>query len=145
MSTAAASRPLMPGAGFGTVAAQLPPDTGDAAIGLLGGSFDPAHEGHVEISETAIRRLDLARVWWLVSPGNPLKTAGAAAPLDERIAAARRLVGSRRITVTGFERALGDPYTVATLSFLRRRRPRARFVWLMGADCLAEFHRWRQW
>lgn len=135
----------MPGAGFGTVAAQLPPDTGDAAIGLLGGSFDPAHEGHVEISETAIRRLDLARVWWLVSPGNPLKTAGAAAPLDERIAAARRLVGSRRITVTGFERALGDPYTVATLSFLRRRRPRARFVWLMGADCLAEFHRWRQW
>ena len=145
MSTAAASRRLLPGAGFGTLAAQLPPDTGDAAIGLLGGSFNPAHEAHVEISETAIRRLGLSRVWWLVTPGNPLKSAGAAAPLDERIAAARRLVGSRRITVTGFERALGDPYTIATLSFLRRRRPRSRFVWLMGADCLAEFHRWRQW
>lgn len=145
MSTAAASRRLLPGAGFGTLAAQLPPDTGDAPIGLLGGSFNPAHEAHVEISETAIRRLGLSRVWWLVTPGNPLKAPGAAAPLDERIAAARRLVGSRRITVTGFERSLGDPYTIATLSFLRRRRPQSRFVWLMGADCLAEFHRWRQW
>lgn len=145
MSTAAASRRLLPGAGFGTLAAHLPPDTGDAPIGLLGGSFNPAHEAHVEISETAIRRLGLSRVWWVVTPGNPLKAGSVAAPLDERIAAARRLVGSRRITVTGFERTLGDPYTIATLSFLRRRRPRARFVWLMGADCLAEFHRWRQW
>jgi nicotinate-nucleotide adenylyltransferase len=145
MSTAARSRRLLPGAGFGSLSARLPPDTGEAAIGLLGGSFNPVHEAHVEISETAIRRLGLSRVWWLVTPGNPLKAAGTAAPLDERIAAARRLVGSRRITVTGFERALGDPYTVATLSFLRRRRPQARFVWLMGADCLAGFHRWRQW
>ena len=144
MSTAAASRRLLPGAGFGTLAAHLPPDSGDTAIGLLGGSFNPAHEAHVEISETAIRRLGLSRVWWLVTPGNPLK-AGTATPLDDRIAAARRLVGSRRISVTGFERALGDPHTIATLSFLRRRRPRSRFVWLMGADCLAEFHRWRQW
>ena len=145
MSTAAASRRLLPGAGFGTLAARLPPDTGDAAIGLLGGSFNPAHEAHVEISETALSRLGLARVWWLVTPGNPLKTGGGPAPLDQRIAAARRLVGSRRITVTGFERALGDPYTIATLTYLARRRPRARFVWIMGADCLAEFHRWRQW
>ena len=82
MSTAAASRPLLPGTGFGTLAAQLPPDTGDAAIGLLGGSFNPAHEAHVEISETAIRRLGLSRVWWLVTPGNPLKATGAAAPLE---------------------------------------------------------------
>lgn len=145
MSAAAASRRLLPGAGFGSLAASLPPDTGDAAIGLLGGSFNPAHAAHVEISETAIRRLGLARVWWLVTPGNPLKAEGAPAPLDARIAAARRLVGSRAITVTGFERDLSSPYTISTLTFLRQRRPRARFVWLMGADCLADFHRWRQW
>lgn len=145
MSNAAVSRRLLPGAGFGTLAAQLPPDTGDAAIGLLGGSFNPAHDAHVEISETAIKRLGLARVWWLVTPGNPLKAEGAAAPLDMRIAAARKLVGSRPITVTGFERDLGERYTISTLSFLRRRRPQARFVWIMGADCLADFHRWRQW
>jgi nicotinate-nucleotide adenylyltransferase len=145
MSTAAASRRLLPGAGFGTLAARLPPDTGNAAIGLLGGSFNPAHDAHVQISETAVRRLGLSRVWWIVTPGNPLKASSTAAPLDERIAAARKLVGSRPITVTGFERDLHNPYTIATLTFLRQRRPRARFVWLMGADCLAEFHRWRQW
>ncbi len=145
MSTAAASRRLLPGAGFGTLAARLPPDTGDAAIGLLGGSFNPAHDAHVQISETAIRRLGLSRVWWIVTPGNPLKASSAAAPLGERIAAARTLVGSRPITVTGFERDLRNPYTIATLTFLRQRRPQARFVWVMGADCLAEFHRWRQW
>jgi nicotinate-nucleotide adenylyltransferase len=145
MSTAAASRRLLPGAGFGTLAARLPPDTGAAPVGLLGGSFNPAHDAHVQISETAIRRLGLARVWWIVTPGNPLKASSTTAPLDERIAAARKLVGSRPITVTGFERDLRNPYTIATLSLLRRRRPQARFVWLMGADCLAEFHRWRQW
>jgi nicotinate-nucleotide adenylyltransferase len=145
MSTAAASRRLLPGAGFGTLAARLPPDTGDAAIGLLGGSFNPVHDAHVQISETAIRRLGLSRVWWIVTPGNPLKASSAAAPLDERITAARKLVGARPITVTGFERDLRNPYTIATLTFLRQRRPRARFVWVMGADCLAEFHRWRQW
>lgn len=145
MSTASASRRLLPGSAFGTLSAQLPPDTGNAAIGLLGGSFNPPHAAHVEISETAIRRLGLARVWWLVTPGNPLKAAGSAAPLDERIEAARHLVGSRPITVTGFERNLSSSYTVATLSYLRRRRPEARFVWIMGADALAEFHRWRQW
>jgi nicotinate-nucleotide adenylyltransferase len=144
MNTAAASRRLLPGAGFGTLAARLPPDKGDAAIGLLGGSFNPPHDAHTQISELAIKRLGLACVWWLVTPGNPLK-ASEAAPLDERVAAARRLVGSRPITVTGLECDLVDPYTIATLTFLRRRRPLARFVWVMGADCLAEFHRWRQW
>jgi len=145
MSTAAASRRILSGAGFGSLAARLPPDTGDAPIGLLGGSFNPAHDAHVEVSETAIKRLGLARVWWLVTPGNPLKAGSTSAPLDARIAAARKLVGSRPITVTGFERSLSDPYTISTLMLLRRRRPQARFVWLMGADCLAEFHRWRQW
>lgn len=143
MSTGAASRRL-PGSGFGTLRAKLPPSADGMAIGLLGGSFNPAHAAHVQISETAIRRLGLSRVWWIVTPGNPLK-AGAPSPLDERLAHARKLVGHRPITVTGFERHLRAPYTISTLTYLRQRRPGVRFVWVMGADCLAEFHRWRQW
>ena len=112
---------------------------------MLGGSFNPAHEAHIQISETAIRRLGLARVWWVVTPGNPLKAKDAPPPLAQRMAEARRLVGSKPITVTGFEAGLRDRYTISTLAFLRRRRPGTRFVWVMGADCLAEFHRWRQW
>jgi nicotinate-nucleotide adenylyltransferase len=144
MSTAAASRRL-PGSGFGAIASRLPPSADGQAIGLLGGTFNPAHAAHIQISETAIRRLGLARMWWVVTPGNPLKANDTLPPLDERIAIARRLVGSRPITVTGFERGLRDRYTISTLAFLRRRRPGTRFVWVMGADCLAEFHRWRQW
>jgi nicotinate-nucleotide adenylyltransferase len=144
MSTAAASRRLT-GSGFGTIAARLPPSSGGQAIGLLGGSFNPAHAAHVQISETAIRRLGLARVWWLVTPGNPLKVKDAPPPLAERLVIARRLAGRRPITVTGFEAGLRDRFTVSTLAYLRRRRPDTRFVWVMGADCLAEFHRWRQW
>lgn len=144
MSTGAASRRL-PGSGFGTIGAHLPPSAHGQTIGLLGGSFNPAHAAHVQISETAIRRLGLSRVWWIVTPGNPLKAGNLPAPLDERIADARALVGHRPITVTGFERHLRDRYTVSTLAYLRRRRPGTRFVWVMGADCLAEFHRWRQW
>lgn len=143
MSTGAASRRL-PGSGFGSLRATLPPSADGQAIGLLGGSFNPAHAAHVQISDTAIRRLGLSRVWWIVTPGNPLK-GNAPSPLDARIAAARKLVGSRPITVTGFERHLRDPYTISTLTYLRRRRPGTRFIWVMGADCLAEFHRWRQW
>ena len=144
MSTAAASRRL-PGSGFGAIGARLPSSADGQAIGLLGGSFNPAHVAHIEISETAIRRLGLAGVWWVVTPGNPLKVKDAPPPLADRIAEARRLVGSRPITVTGFEAGLRDNYTISTLAFLRRRRPGTRFVWVMGADCLAEFHRWRQW
>lgn len=144
MSTAAASRRL-PGSGFGAIAARLPPSADGQAIGLLGGSFNPAHAAHIQISETAIRRLGLARVWWVMTPGNPLKVKDAPPPLADRMAEARRLVGSRPITVTGFEAGLRDRYTISTLAFLRRRRPGTRFVWVMGADCLAEFHRWRQW
>lgn len=144
MSTAAASRRL-PGSGFGSMSARLPPSSDGQAIGLLGGSFNPAHAAHIQISDTAIRRLGLARVWWLVTPGNPLKVKDAPPPLGQRIAEARRLIGSRPITLTGFEAGLRDRYTISTLAFLRSRRPGTRFVWLMGADCLAEFHRWRQW
>lgn len=113
-------------------------------VGLLGGSFDPAHKGHVHITCEALRRFRLDRVWWLVSPGNPLKGAPAA-NLDRRIARARRLVRHPRVDVTGIEARLGTRYTAQTLHRLRDMYPRVRFVWLMGADNLASFHRWEDW
>lgn len=112
-------------------------------IGLYGGSFDPAHEGHLHVSTTALRRLRLDRVWWLVSPGNPLKDRSRLAPLADRCAQAARIAAHPRIAVTGFEAALGVRFTVQTLRYLVRRRPGVRFVWIMGADSLATFHRWR--
>ncbi|MFG5121433.1 nicotinate-nucleotide adenylyltransferase [Methylorubrum sp. POS3] len=112
-------------------------------IGLYGGSFNPAHAGHLHVSRTALRRLRLDRVWWLVSPGNPLKDPGQLAPLPERIAQARAIATDPRIDVTGFEAAIGSRYTVDLLRWLRRRRPDLRFVWIMGADSLGSFHRWR--
>ena len=113
-------------------------------IGLLGGSFDPAHQGHLHISREAIKRFRLDRVWWLVSPGNPLKQRGPAG-IDRRIAMAREVAADPRITVTGIEALLGTRYTAATLKELFRLYPRQRFVWLMGADNLAQFHRWDRW
>jgi nicotinate-nucleotide adenylyltransferase len=112
-------------------------------IGLLGGSFDPAHEAHRAISLTAIKRLGLDRVWWLVSPGNPLKPAPAS--LEERLAAAAATATHPRIVVTDIEARLGSRYTVDTTGALRRRVPGVRFVWIMGADNLARFDRWRDW
>jgi nicotinate-nucleotide adenylyltransferase len=119
-------------------------------IGLLGGSFNPAHEGHRHISLTAMKRLGLDRVWWLVSPGNPLKSTSKAPDLGQRVAAAREIARHPRIVVTGFEGAraeAGRPshYTIDTLRFLKRRFPDVNFVWLMGADNLVSFHRWRAW
>ena len=114
-------------------------------IGLLGGSFNPAHAGHRRLSEIARRRLGLDRVWWIVSPGNPLKRHDDLAPLDARVAEARRVAGAHWIEVTAFEAALGSVYTVDTLTFLRARHPRVHFVWLIGADNLASIHRWRHW
>ncbi len=114
-------------------------------IGLLGGSFNPAHEGHLHVSQAALKRLRLDQVWWLVSPQNPLKSPRALPPLAERLRQARETARHPRIRVTGFEAALPDSYTVTTLSYLRRRFPETRFVWLMGADNLADFHRWRGW
>lgn len=113
-------------------------------IGLLGGSFDPAHAGHVHITEMALRRFGLDRVWWLVSPGNPLKAAGPA-PLAERIAEARRVMEDPRVIVTGIEAELGTRMTADTIAALQRLYPGARFVWLMGADNLAQFDRWDRW
>jgi nicotinate-nucleotide adenylyltransferase len=114
-------------------------------IGLLGGSFNPAHQGHLAISLEALKRLELDRVWWLVSPQNPLKPVQEAADLAERLAIARGLAGRHpRIVVTDLEQRLGARYTVDTLSWLTKRC-RARFVWLIGADNLAQLPLWRDW
>jgi nicotinate-nucleotide adenylyltransferase len=113
-------------------------------VGLFGGSFDPPHAGHVHVSREALKRLGLDRVWWLVSPGNPLKDRGPA-PLDRRVAAARALVRHPRVEVTDIETRLGTRYTAETIEGLRRLYPGVRFVWLMGADNLSQFHRWQRW
>lgn len=113
--------------------------------GLLGGSFNPAHLGHRHISLNALRALDLDEVWWLVSPGNPLKPAQDMASLPVRFASARRAARRAPIRVTAIERELHTRYTLDTLRKLARRFPHRRFVWLMGMDNLAQFHRWKQW
>lgn len=113
-------------------------------IGLLGGSFDPPHAGHLHISKWAMKEFGLDRVWWLVSPGNPLKKEGPA-DLDRRVTACNQLVDHPRIIVTDLERKLGTRYTAETLTALQTRYQEARFVWLMGADNLADFHRWDRW
>jgi nicotinate-nucleotide adenylyltransferase len=113
--------------------------------GLLGGSFNPAHEAHRAISLFAADALGLDEVWWLVSPGNPLKPKHAMAQLEARVHSARAMARRAPIRVTAIERELGTRYTIDTLRALKRRFPRRRFVWLMGADNLAQFHRWKDW
>ena len=114
-------------------------------VGLLGGSFNPAHAGHRHISLEALRRLDLDEVWWLVSPQNPLKPQAGMAPFAERAAGAARIAGHPAILVSGIERQLGTRFTADTLVALRRRFPACRFVWLMGADNLRQISRWERW
>jgi len=114
-------------------------------IGLLGGSFNPAHQGHRRLSLAALDALGLDEIWWLVSPGNPLKPARGMAPLADRFASALAVARHAPIRVTAIERELGTVYTADTLAALLRRFPQHRFVWLMGADNLAQFHRWRDW
>jgi nicotinate-nucleotide adenylyltransferase len=114
-------------------------------IGLLGGSFNPAHAGHRHIIEMARRRLRLAQVWLLVSPGNPLKPTRGMAPFAQRLASARAIADGRRVIATGIESHLGTRYTFATLRHLLCRFPRVRFVWLMGADILRQLPRWQRW
>lgn len=113
--------------------------------GLLGGSFNPAHGGHRRITLFAIRALALDEAWWLVSPGNPLKPVAGMAPLASRVGSARRQARRAPIRVTAIERELGTRYTVDTLQALIRRYPKRRFVWLMGADNLAQLYRWKDW
>jgi nicotinate-nucleotide adenylyltransferase len=123
----------------------LPPTAPGQSIGLLGGSFNPPHIAHRQISELVLKRLGLDQVWWLVTPGNPLKGRGDLAPLGERLVLSRAMAKNPRIEITAFERDLPTPYTAATLAYLKRRSPLVRFVWIMGADNLAGFHRWRRW
>lgn len=116
-----------------------------ARIGLLGGSFNPAHAGHRHVAERAMRALGLDQVWLLVSPGNPLKPSAGMAPFAERLASARGIADGRRVQATDIERRLGSRYTRTTLALLRKRFPRARFVLLVGADIPTQLPRWRRW
>ncbi len=122
----------------------FPIATRGQTVGLLGGSFDPAHAGHVHITREALRRFGLDRIWWLVSPGNPLKAQGPA-PMAERLAEARRIMPDARVEISGIEAALGTRYTAQTLRRLRGLYPGVHFVWLMGADNLVQFDRWNEW
>lgn len=114
-------------------------------VGLLGGSFNPAHAGHRHVGEAALKLLRLDEVWWLVSPQNPLKPVRGMAPLRQRLATARKMAAHPRIRVTAIEQDLGTRYTADTLDALRRRFPGVRFVWLMGADNLVQIPRWDRW
>jgi nicotinate-nucleotide adenylyltransferase len=123
----------------------MTPSATGLRTGLLGGSFNPAHPGHRRISLFALAALGLDEVWWLVSPGNPLKPAKGMASLAARVGSAHVQARRAPIRVTAIERELGTRYTVDTLRALVRRFPRRRFVWLMGSDNLAQFHRWKDW
>jgi nicotinate-nucleotide adenylyltransferase len=114
-------------------------------IGLFGGSFNPPHEGHRLVTLIALRRLKLDRVWWIVTPGNPLKDVRYLPPQAERMRAARALMPEPMVDVTGFEALIGTRFTLDTLRYLKRRCPALRFVWIMGADNLIQLHRWQGW
>ena len=124
---------------------RLPAHCAGMRIGLFGGSFNPPHAGHRLAALTALRRLKLDRVWWLVTPGNPLKHNAALPCLAQRMLAARQLAADPRIIVTGIEAQIGTRYTYDTLRWLTRHCPGVRFVWIMGADNLVSFHHWQRW
>lgn len=125
--------------------ASLPPHAAGLKIGLFGGSFNPPHDAHRAVSLLAMKKLGLDRMWWLVTPGNPLKDNKALPSLDERIALARSLADHPRIDVTGFEAVIGTKYSRDTIAWLLKECPAVDFVWIMGADNLKYFHRWKNW
>jgi len=125
--------------------ARLPPFAPGMRIGIFGGSFNPPHEGHRLVGMTALKRLGLDAVWWVVTPGNPLKDTSGLPPLATRMKAAAKIADHPRVFITAFEAEIGTRYTYDTVSYLRKRCPGVQFVWLMGADNLASFHRWQNW
>lgn len=124
---------------------EIPPSAAGMRIGLFGGSFNPIHAGHILVMAETMRRLQLDALWVLVTPGNPLKDNAGLPPLEARVRAAREAITDPRIRVTGFEAARGFAYTWQTVDFLTSTLPGRRFVWIMGADSLADFHRWERW
>jgi nicotinate-nucleotide adenylyltransferase len=140
--------PLTGQVGKTSIAPNLVPKFGDRRrmrVGLLGGSFNPAHAGHLHVARLALSRLRLDQVWLLVSPGNPLKPQNGMAPFHQRLGSAARIGNRRRIVASGIEAAFRTRYTVDTIRLLMRRFPRVRFVWIMGADILQQLPRWRRW
>ncbi|MDX2259200.1 MAG: nicotinate-nucleotide adenylyltransferase [Hyphomicrobiaceae bacterium] len=127
------------------IAVATPPAAEGMRIGLMGGSFNPPHAGHLVAAATAMKKLRLDRLWWLVTPGNPLKARAGLASLEARVEAIDRLVRDPRQVVTTFEAELGTAFTAETIGFLVARFPASRFVWVMGADNLATFHHWQNW
>lgn len=115
------------------------------AVGLFGGSFNPPHEGHLLVAEIAMRRLGLDQLWWMITPGNPLKSRSELASLSDRIAMSERMIKDPRIKVTAFEQSLSGSYTADTLAHVKARNPHIHFVWIMGADSLKSFHLWQKW
>ncbi len=115
------------------------------AVGLFGGSFNPPHEGHLLVAEIALRRLGLDQLWWMVTPGNPLKSRSELASLADRLSMCEKLVQDPRIKITAFEKTLEGSYTANTLAVVKAKNPQARFVWIMGADSLSTFHNWQKW
>lgn len=125
--------------------AGLPPCAAGQAIGLMGGTFNPPHEGHRRISTLALRRLGLERLWWMVTPGNPLKDNIGLPPLDARMREAAAMASDPRIFVSGAEQVFATRYTADLIAIVKARAPAVRFVWVMGSDNLAQFHRWEDW
>ena len=130
---------------FGSLRVRAPLVMPGQRIGVMGGSFNPAHDGHRIVAETAVKRLRLDQLWWVVTPGNPLKSNAELPAQAARMSKARSYARGPHMKITGFEAELGTPYTAATLAFLKRRHAGIRFVWVMGADNLASFHRWQHW
>jgi len=114
-------------------------------VGLYGGSFNPPHQGHKHLAMTALRRFQLDQIWWMVSPGNPLKEKATFRPVEERISQSRTLVHHPHVKITGFETGLHATSTIESVAFIQKHCPKVRFVWLMGADNLCNFHLWQQW